>query len=65
MTDQDCEHCVFFTFGTGNIKNEYDEKVGTCRRYPPTVMWFNDRLWWQWPRVHPGQWCGEFKNENP
>lgn len=54
----ECVNCRFFIHEDDGA--HLDE--GTCRRYPPTIVYDPDSGWAHtvWPHVDWMDWCGEF-----
>jgi hypothetical protein len=46
------------------IDKEKDHK-GTCKRFPPTVVWDGDAYEARQPRTYAGDWCGEWQKLTP
>lgn len=58
MVEPRCDTCRFWWWAD----DADDERVGECRRRPPTVFVddFIDPVT-RWPRTLKGQWCGEWE----
>jgi hypothetical protein len=55
--ENNCKHCKYFNF----IEEDGDNPEGECRRFPPSVTFFDDeRMRTYFPEVQYIDWCGEF-----
>lgn len=63
MTDSSeyCHTCQFGQAIEGSMEH-YPLKLPmySCRRYPPTKS-IGPYASWQWPEMHPRDWCGEWR----
>ena len=63
--ERTCNNCFFSEF---TRKNEYDEiitlPIGLCKRFPPQYTQHGP-TWgdYSFPKVHSGDWCGEWKEK--
>lgn len=58
----DCTRCHFFEFSYRH-QTDASMRYGFCRRYalrPNAYAGQRAPLEYWWPRVHSGDWCGEF-----
>ena len=66
-----CKTCKFFdqtSSGNLNQKQQLEDGIGRCVRYPPSVYIHDDSplfpdeepIEWYCPAVYDDQWCGEW-----
>ena len=41
-----------------------EERYGNCRRYPPTMLQFDESPYPVWPLTAAAEWCGELVSVN-
>lgn len=59
-----CLNCKFWKTASNNYWNLDNWSEGHCHLYPPTVMYFNDKLMSKYPSVAGGDECGQFKEKD-
>lgn len=63
MTEQICENCKWFCDVTPEDNQFPPVPQFECRRYAPRILHGSGAGWsdTKWPKVSPGDFCGEFE----
>ena len=59
---QMCRWCVFEATATSSVSNV---RRGECRLMPPSFTTGSGVGKWEWPRVHPRDWCSKWEERKP